>query len=338
MSSESSVTAAGEPAIVRTAPGRSSRARASVGKSMRDMGVLVIFLGLFVALSVSSDAFLTSTNLLNILDQWAPIGIIACASTIVIIGGSFDLAVGAIAAVAGVIAARVANAQGVEIGIIAALVSGAGLGLVNGLIVTAGRVNSFIGTLATSIAFRGVAVATTGGSLIVVSDTSFTALGQGNALGVKWTIWIFAAFVLSLAFLLTRTTTGRYVKAIGGNTEAARLSGIRVNQVRTLTFVLSGFAAAVAGVLVASRVGTGQAGAATGFELTAIAAVVIGGTSIAGGQGAIWRTVVGVSLLALIGNGFNLLNIAPTWQQTAQGVIIVIAVIVDAWLRRGRAG
>ncbi len=336
MSLNTPVTPEGDSAPVHATHGRESRTRASLGRSMRDMGILVIFLGLFVALSISADSFFTSTNLLNILDQWAPVGIIACAMTVVIIGGGFDLSVGAIAAVAAVIAARVANSQGVEIGIIAALLSGAGLGLINGLIVTTGRVNSFIGTLATSIAFRGVAVATTGGALIIVSDSSFTKLGQDEGLGVKWTIWIFALFALSLAFLLTRTTLGRYIKAIGGNIEAARLSGIRVDQVRTLTFVLSGFAAAVAGIIVASRVGTGQAGIASGFELTAIAAVVIGGTSIAGGQGAIWRTIVGLLLLALIGNAFTLLNIAPTWQQTVQGVIIVIAVIVDAFLRRGR--
>lgn len=304
--------------------------------SARDMGVLVIFLGLFVFLTLSSDAFLTQTNLLNILDQWAPVGIIACAATIVIIGGGFDLSVGAIAAIAAVVAARVSNSHGVEIGFIAAVLSGVGLGVANGLIVTVGRVNSFIGTLATGIMFRGAAVALAGGMLITVDDSSFTELGQGKALGIKWTIWAFALFALITGFLLTRTTFGRYVKAIGGNVEAARLSGVRINVIRTLTFALSGLAGALAGLIVASRVGTGQAQIGTGFELTAIAAVVIGGTSIAGGQGAIWRTIIGVLLLALIGNGFNLLTIDPTYQDIVQGLIIVVAVVADVWLRRAR--
>jgi ribose transport system permease protein len=304
--------------------------------SVRDMGVLVIFLGLFLFLSFSSDAFLTQTNLLNILDQWAPIGIIACAATIVIIGGGFDLSVGAIAAIAAVVAARVSNSYGVEVGFIAALISGVGLGLANGLIVTIGRVNSFILTLATGIMFRGAAVALSGGMLLTVDDSSFTELGQGEALGVKWTIWLFGLVAISSGFLLTRTMFGRYVKAIGGNVEAARLSGVRIDVIRTVAFTLSGLAGALAGLIVASRVGTGQAQIGTGFELTAIAAVVIGGTSIAGGQGAIWRTIVGVLLLALIGNGFNLLAIDPTYQDIVQGLIIVVAVVADVWLRRAR--
>lgn len=300
----------------------------------RDYGIVISFVILFVVLAVWSDVFLTQRNLLNILDQWSAVGIIACAGTLVIIAGGFDLSVGAIAALSGVAAAKTANATSPELGLIAGVAVGLGLGFVNGALATAGRINPFIATLATSIIFRGAALAITGGLLILVEDESFDALGRGSFLTVKYSIWSFLGFFLLTAFLLGRTTFGRCVYASGGNAEAARLSGVRVGSVRAITFVISGFAAGLGGVIATSRVSTGQADAAAGIELEAIAAIVIGGTSILGGQGAIWRTVLGVLLLAMIGNGFNLLNVNPTYQRIFQGGIILAAVAVDAWSRR----
>lgn len=310
----------------------------NLGSRARDLGVVVAFLTLVIVLALSSDVFLTKTNLLNILDQWAPIGIIACAGTVLMISGSFDLSVGAVAALAGVVAAQLADSAGTVVALVAGCLAGLAVGGANGALMTVGRVNSFIGTLASSIMIRGLAVAVTGGALISVERTSFTTLGQQGFVGVKWSVWILVLFVIATTLLLTRTTFGRYVKAIGGNPEAARLSGIRVDGVRAAAFAFSGLAAGVAGVLVSSRIGSGQATAAQGFELTAIAAIVIGGTSILGGQGAIWRTVIGVLFLALIGNGFNILNIDPTYQQIVQGLIITIAVMADAWLRGSGSG
>jgi ribose transport system permease protein len=199
---------------------------------------------------------------------------------------------------------------------------------------TAGRINPFIATLGTSIIFRGAAIAITGGLLILVPDESFSALGRGSFLTIKYSVWAFLGFALITGFLLSRTTFGRYVYAAGGNPEAARLSGVRVGRVRATTFALSGVAAGLGGVIAASRVSTGQADAALGIELEAIAAIVIGGTSILGGQGSIWRTVLGVLLLAMIGNGFNLLHVNPTYQRIFQGCIILAAVAIDAWSRK----
>jgi len=318
-------------------PSTAAAAGAPTGRlsaRLRDYGILATFLVLFVVLSVSADAFLTKDNLLNILDQWAPAGIVACAATLVIIAGGFDLSVGAIAALAGILGTKLAASGYIELGILAGIGAGAALGVVNGVLVTVGRVNSFIGTLASSIVLRGVALTATAGALITVSDQSFTKLGLGRLLGVPYTVWILGlVFVLSW-FALSSTTFGRYVRASGGNAEAARLSGVRVNLVRASTFVASGLAAGVAGMILASRGGTAQPDAAAGLELTAIAAVVIGGTSIVGGRGAVWRTMVGLLILALIGNGFTLLGLDSTYQQIVQGAIIIAAVMLDAWLRR----
>jgi ribose transport system permease protein len=303
---------------------------------LRDFGIVVSFVALFAALSIASDVFLTWTNLVNILDQWAPVGIMACAATLVIIAGGFDLSVGAIFAVAGITAAKVANATSPEIGFLAGIGIGLALGVGNGLLITVGRINSFIGTLASGFMIRGFALVLSGGFLITVDDPGFQRLGSGEFLGVKYPVYVFAGFALMTAFLLAWTTFGRYVFAAGANPVAARLSGVRVERVRATTFALSGLSAGLAGIIVSSRVATGQADAGIGVEFSVIAAVVIGGTSIYGGEGAIWRTVLGVLFLAMIGNGFNLLNINPTYQQIIQGAIIIGAVAVDAWSRRSR--
>jgi ribose transport system permease protein len=314
-----------------TLAGRSGIARIGL---LRDYGVLISFLILFVALSLSSPVFFTRTNLLNILAQSAPIGIIACGATLVIIGGGFDLSAGAVFAVSGVVATMVARDVDPVLGFVLAPIVGAGFGLTNGGLVTLLRINPFVATLASGMMIRGLAVVLTGGFLILVEDPDFTVLGRGSVVGIRYSVFIFTAVILGAGFLLSRTVFGRYVYAVGGNAEAARLSGIRVGLIKSLTFMISGACAGLAGVISASRVSTGQADAGVGLELSAIAAVVIGGTSIMGGEGAIWRTVIGVLLIALIGNGFNILGIAPFYQNIVQGAIIVVAVAVDALARR----
>lgn len=305
--------------------------------SASQYGIVVAFVALAVVLSFSSSAFLTETNLMNILSQWAPVGIIACGMTIVIVAGGFDLSVGAIFTLAAIIAAKVTNADGLALGILAGLGMGLGLGLINGLVVTLLRVNSFIATLATGLMFAGFATVITSGQLIAVTDPSFGKISTNELLGVKIVIWLFLLVAVLCTIALTRTTFGRHVFSVGGNAIVARLSGVRVNVVRLMTFVISGFLAALAGIIGASRVSTAQPDAGTGLELTAIAAVVIGGTSIAGGEGAIWRSVMGVLILAMIGNGFNLLNVEPFYQSIVQGGIIVLAIALDSWGRSRRA-
>lgn len=303
--------------------------------SLSEYGIVLIFVLLAGVLSLSSDVFLTPRNALNILDQWAPIGIIALGQTFVIIAGGFDLSVAATFAVGGVVAAQTANATGsVLIGWLAGAGAGAVLGAINGTLVTLGRINALIATLATSLAFGGLALVLTGGALITAEDPAFLALGTDRLLGVKWTIWLFALAVIIAGVALSRSNYGRYVFATGGNIEAARLSGIRTQGIALSTYVISGLCAGIAGVIVASRIGTGQADAGGDTALTSIAAVVLGGTSIKGGYGAVWRTVMGVLMLAIIGNGFNILGVDPVYQQMVQGGIIALAVSVDAWTRK----
>jgi ribose transport system permease protein len=300
----------------------------------RDYGIVISFLALFIALTIWSDAFLTKRNLLNVVDQSAAVGIVAIAGTLVIIAGGFDLSVGSIFSFAGVVAATVALEIGAPLGLAIGVLAGLVMGALNGALVTAGRINPFVATLASSIMIRGFALVVSGGLLIPVYEANFTGLGRGSFLGVRYPSWVFFGFAVMMTVILTRTLFGRYVFACGANPEAARRAGIHVGLVRAATFAVSGLAAGLAGILVASRVATGQPDTGVDLPLTAIAAIVVGGTSILGGEGAIWRTVVGVLLLTLIGNGFNLVGVDPTYQRMLEGGIILGAVGVDAWFRK----
>jgi ribose transport system permease protein len=295
---------------------------------------VLAFLALFVGLSLATDTFFTERNLLNVLDQSAPLGIITCAVTICIIAGIFDVSTGAMYGVAAVVATKVGVSVGPYAGLAAGVFAGLGLGILNGIVIHLTQINSFIGTLATSIVYRGFAILITGGMIVTVTDEAFSKPGTEELFDAKYSVWIFVAFFALTAFLLARTTFGRYVYAVGGNEEAARLSGIRVGLVRGGCYALSGLAAGIAGVLTASRTSSAQADLGMGLELTAIAAAVVGGTSILGGEGAVWRGVLGVLTLAIIGNGFDLLSIDTTYQQLVQGVLILLAVAVDQLVRR----
>lgn len=301
--------------------------------SLRDYGIAFSFVLLFVVLSFMSPVFLSTRNMLNIVDQTAAIGVIAAGGTLVLIAGGLDLSTAAIFALVGVVNASIAKEYGVVPAMVAALMVGMGLGAVNGLLSTVGRINPIIATLATSIMYRGIAVAVTRGFLIVVPDPAFAVLGRGTIGPLKYASIIFLVSIAVVWFILNRTAFGRHIYATGDNAEAARLSGVRTGLVRFLTFVISGLCAAIAGLIISSRVATGQADAGVGMEISAIAAIIIGGTSIAGGEGSVWRTLFGVLLLTLIGNGFNLLNLNPIYQQAFTGLIILIAVAIDAWSR-----
>jgi ribose transport system permease protein len=306
---------------------------------VRDYGIVVAFIGLFITLSIASDVFLTWDNMVNLAFQASPIGIMACGGALVFIAGGFDLSVGAVAAFSGVIAAKAFAEWGVPMwpAFIIGALTGFAFGLGNGLLVTVARVNAFIATLASSIIIYGLAIAVTGGFLISIEQESWTKLGLNEAFGINYPIWIWLAFALFCGFLLSRTTWGRYVYATGGNAEAARLSGVRVNFVKSSTFALSGLSGGIAGVIIVSQTSTAQADIGNaGYTFDAITAVVLGGVSILGGEGAIWRAVLGAFFLQMIRNGFNLLNVKPEYQNVFAGTILLAAVAVDAWARRTR--
>ncbi len=322
-------------AVTAPIPGRSRRQRISV---VRDYGVVIAFLALFAILSIVSPVFLSKANLANLAFQAAPVGIMAIGGTLVFIAGGFDLSVGAVSAFAGIIAAKafVGTGLGLWPALVLGALTGLGFGLGNGLLVTVGRVNAFIATLATAIIIRGVAIAITGGFLVSVPDERFTTLGLGVTRGINYPIFVWLGFALLCGFLLSRTTFGRYVYAVGGNPEAARLSGVRLGLIRAATFALSGLSGGIAGVILASEVQTAQADANPGIEFDAITAIVLGGTSILGGEGAVWRSVLGAFFLVMIGNGFNLLNVQVVYQQVFKGAILATAVALDAWGRHTR--
>lgn len=316
-------------ATTKAAGGRAFRAR--------DYGILVALIVIVVALSLSTDTFLTSSNLVNLLDQCAVVGLLAAGATICIISGVFDLTASATLALSAIIGTQVVRLAGVPMGFAAAVLAGGLLGLVTGTIVVRSGVNSFIATLATSIIYRGLAVVVTGGAIIyplATQSDDFNILTWPSIGSLTSATVLFIVVVVIVGVIVAATTFGRRIYAVGGNAEAARLSGIRVGSIHISVYVISGICSALAGLILASRAGSAQSSMATGLELSAIAAAVIGGTSILGGEGAIWRGVVGALLLTLIGNGFNLLGWDTTYQQVVQGVLILLAVALDRWLRR----
>ena len=306
---------------------------------VRGLGILLPFIALFVALSFASSAFLTNVNLLEILDQQSSTLIVAAAGTLVLVAGGIDLSVGAIYTLAAVTAAHFGLVTNAWLAMALGIAVGALVGLCNGLIVTILRINSLITTLATSFVVSGVAALVTSGNLIVLfNKPAFGQLAQTVFLGVKTSVWVMLIPVIGLGLLLARTTAGRYMYAVGGNSEAARLAGVRVDATRVLTFLLSGTAAGLAGVIDTSRVLSASASTqGTSLAFTVLAGVVVGGTSILGGDGAVWRTVVGILFIALIGNGYILLGLDALYEQITLGLLLIGAVSLDVWSRRRRA-
>ncbi len=301
-----------------------------VARFLQTYAVLIMLVLLMIALSLLSDSFLTVRNLINILNQNAPLAIMASAMTLVIIAGGFDLSVAAIFAMGSVTSAWIALHVDPYLGLFLAPFVGLALGVVNGVAITALKVHSFLATIATSLIFKGIAIVISDGRLISVRLDSFIWLGRDKFAGVFIPVWIMIAFALLLTFLLNRTTFGRRVFSVGGNEEAAVLSGIRTNRIKIATFAIAGFAAGLAAIIATSRVALGQASAGEGMELQAIAAVILGGTSIYGGAGAVWRSLAGVFLLALISNGFNILNADPFYRDLTTGLVILAAIGISA--------
>lgn len=304
--------------------------------ALRQYGIIFAFTAVFLVLSSMTDAFATKRNMLNILDQASQIGLASLGATVTIIGGGFDLSLGSVYAASGSIAAIIARIGYPELGLVIGILLGLLLGFINGLIITKFQINSFVATLASSFIIRGIAYVSTNGLLIQIKNERFAILGRGYLLDAKIPVYFFFGFAILVWFLLSRTTFGRYVYAIGGNEEAARLSGVRTDLIRTLTFAISGLSAGIAGVIGASRISTGQANVGDSITMSAIAAVVIGGTSIVGGEGAVWRTIFGVLLLQLISNGMNINNVPTFYQLIVQGAVILFAVTLDA-IRQRRA-
>ncbi len=301
----------------------------------RKYGIAVITITLFILLSLTTEGFFTERNIRNLLDQQSTILIAASFMTIVIISGNFDISISAIFVVAPLFALNIENATG---NIYLSIIGGVGLGVIlgsfNALVVTYFKVNSFIATLATSFMFFGFGYLISDRSLMRPVTDSYQQIARTKFFDITSATWIALIIVILASILLTKTRFGRNVFATGGNQEAARLAGINVPQVQAITFILLGAAAALAGIVNSSRSISAQPSDDFSFVFSVLTAVIVGGTSIMGGKGAIWRTVAAAFFLAFMNNGFNLLQVDPLWQRIILGLVIVIAVALDSWSQR----
>lgn len=293
--------------------------------------MLVVFAGVIALLN---DRFLTVPNLLNVFRQSSINAIIACGMTFVILTGGIDLAVGSVLAIASAVSASMLLAGfGIVPTVAAAMIIGGLSGALSGLIITKGKVQPFIATLVMMTFLRGATLVFTNGTPLTVGKAkaadAFYFLGNGNVLGIPLPI-ITTVLVFGLAyFVLTQTRIGRYVYAVGGNEDASRLSGLNTDRVKLFVYTVSGVLAAVAGLIVTSRLSSAQPTAGTGYELDAIAAVVLGGTSLVGGKGKILGTVIGVLIIGILNNALNLMDISSYYQMIAKAGVILLAVLLD---------
>lgn len=299
---------------------------------LKKAGILWAFFGLFIVLSLLSPAFITPTNLMNVVKQIAVNGILGIAMTFVLISGGIDLSVGSLIALTSVCAAFFARETShlpMVVPITVALAVGALTGLLNGVGISYIGFPPFIMTLAMMSITRGMGLVLTEGRPIFGTSESFNNISNGFFFGIPNLVY-FLAFLMAVGvFLLRRTVFGKWVYAIGGNESAARLSGINTKRVKTLVYVGSGLLASLCGVLMASRITSGSPIIGSGYELNAIAAAVIGGVSMSGGAGNLLGTLVGALIIGIIQNGLDILGVSPFYQQVIQGLIIIVAVFLD---------
>lgn len=305
---------------VRPARGRGAGVQAEA------LVVPLTIVALVIALSILTDSFLVRGNLINVLTQMATLAIVAFGVTIVMIGGNFDLSVGSQVALHGSVSAIVMSDTGsIWLGVLAGLVTGALFGLLNGSLVAGLSMNPFIATLGTLVMGRGIALAVTDARPVTGLPEGLQSFGLGTVIGLPWLVWVMLGCFLIAVVVVHVTPFGLRVFATGGNREAARLAGIRVKRVTISTFIISGLFAAVAGIALTARLRSGQPTVGELLELFAVAAVVLGGSSLYGGRGSVWRTLFGVMLIAIIQNGLNLLNVPAPYQQIAIGAVFIIA-------------
>lgn len=303
----------------------------SIRKVLSAYGIYIVFLAIFLVLSVSNKAFLSTTNLLNILKQASTVSVIAIGMTFTLISGGLDLSAGGVMALAGVCSAKLGLPGGpiVLVPLAVAIAVGAACGAVNGVIAAKGKVPPFIVTLGMSMITRGLALLVTNANPVFGLDPSYIFLGSGKIGNIPVIIFVMI-FVLAIAtFVLEGTKFGRHIYAIGGNEQAAYISGIKVDGVKILTYVIMGGITGLGGMLLAGRIRSGTPTMAENYELDAIASAVIGGVSTAGGIGRVYGAVIGSLLLTMISNGLDLLNVSAYYQQIIKGMIIIIAVLID---------
>ncbi|WP_270166828.1 ABC transporter permease [Paenibacillus sp. SYP-B4298] len=302
-----------------------------LASALQKLGPLIGLCIIILILIIASPNFLTLTNILNVFRQVSINALIAFGMTFVILTGGIDLSVGATLALSGALTAGMMGAGFDPLtAVIIGLGAGAVMGAVNGLLITKTNIAPFIATLATMTIYRGLALVYTDGRPITGFNSEFfTMIGGGYVFGVPVPVIIMLVLFAVLYFILRKTTFGRNVYAIGGNEEASRLSGIKTGRFKIYVYTLTGLLSALAGIILTSRLNSAQANAGTGYELDAIAAVVLGGTSLSGGRGWIVGTLVGALIIGVLNNGLNLMGVSSFYQQVVKGLVILLAVLLD---------
>jgi ribose transport system permease protein len=314
---------------------------ATYSQNLKRFQPVIALVILCIILSFLTDKFFTAANGVNVLRQVAVNVCISTGMTLIVLTGGIDLSVGSVLALCGAFTAGLLK-NGLQFpsadlfvgftlfgAVLAAVVIGILIGLFNGFVITSFKVPPFVATLAMLTIARGLTMLYTGGHPISNLGERFAWIGTGSLLGIPVPVWIAAIVVLLAVFITQKTRLGRCIYAIGGNETAARLSGIRINKVKLVVYGMGAAMAALGGVIVTSRLDSAQPNAGTSYELDAIAAVVIGGTSLTGGKGSVWGTVIGAVIIGVLNNGLVLLNVSPFWQQVVKGLVILLAVIID---------
>ena len=306
----------------------------SLTTKLIEQKTLIALIVMIVVVSFLNPNFFTAGNILNILRQTAVNAIIAVGMTMVILTAGIDLSVGSILALCGAIGASlIASELPVLVAIGASLAGGAILGGISGIIIAKGKVQAFIATLVSMTLVRGLTLVYTDGRPISTGFTDiadqFAYIGTGYTLGIPVPVWIMVITFIGAWYLLNHTRLGRYIYALGGNENATRLSGINVDRIKIAVYAISGFLSALAGLIVTSRLSSAQPTAGAGYELDAIAAVVVGGTSLMGGKGTIIGTLLGALIIGFLNNALNLLDVSSYYQMIAKALVILLAVLVD---------
>lgn len=293
------------------------------------LGLLGIFAALLIFLSVKSPYFLSIGNFLNILVNVTAIGIIAIAMTLVIVSGGLDLSVGSVVALTGVIIAQLSHQMPIGAAIAIAALCGLAIGAFNGFAITRLGINPLITTLGTLSIARGLSLVYSRGATQSIDNEAFAFLGRGYVLGVPFQVIVLISLSLVAAWVMRSTVFGRSIYAVGGNAQASRLAGLPVQRLQMMVYILSALSAVLASIFSTSQLGAAAPTASTGIELSVIAAVILGGTSLVGGKGTIVGTLLGVLILGTLNNGLTLLNVSSNYQEIARGVVLLLAVALD---------
>lgn len=312
--------------------GARARTTGFIAKNFGVLSITLVFVILFIVFSVQTDAFFSAENLVNVARQIAPTVIVAMAMTFVITTGQIDLSVGSTVGLSAAVLGIWAATGNALLALVLTIVLGLVLGLVNGALAAFGRMQSFIVTLAALTAVRGVALFVTGGYSTPINSPLITPIGQGMFLGLYTPTWIAIVCVALAWYVFNHTRFGRYVIAVGSNAESLRRAGIDIRRIQMIVLGMTGLAAALAGVIIASRLSSGSPNSGTMFELEVITAVVLGGTSLMGGRGSIIGSAVGALTLGILSNGLVLLKVDVYWIPIVQGLILVVAILVNTRL------